>query len=233
MRAIFIYHIEWEIIEMDRLCEIVFTPIKTMLDRDRDKWTEYIEKQSSNGKLGWRPNKSDVNPLKAKKPTASLDNPLKAKKADSVSVPVNVSVNVSDNVTVIDKTETDSTIVLWRQAVEIIEKDTRIDHRNSGTQRIIDIIRNQVELEWFLYDSNPQERNRATIIAKRQTDWWATVKDSPDEIEEQLIRSIISYSNQNEYVSKIRSAKDFHEKWRKVANSMKESAIQPVRWCYV
>jgi hypothetical protein len=40
--------------------------------------------------------------------------------------------------------------------------------------------------------------------------------------EEEIIRSIISYSNQNEYSAKIRSVRDFHEKWKKVANSMKQ-----------
>jgi ferritin len=47
------------------------------------------------------------------------------------------------------------------------------------------------------------------------------IKDSPEEYEEKVIRSIIAYSNQNEYSAKIRSCKDFHEKWKKVANAMK------------
>lgn len=99
-----------------------------------------------------------------------------------------------------------------------------LDHRNKWTQRIIDIVKSQVEQEWFLYDNNKDERNRATIIAKRQSDWWNFIKDTPEEQEEDYIRKIISFSNQNEYTSKIRSVKDFHEKWKRVANSMKETS---------
>jgi adenylate kinase family enzyme len=84
-----------------------------------------------------------------------------------------------------------------------------------------------VKQEGFLYDNNSEERRRATIIAKRQADWWEFIKDSSEEYEEKAIRSIIAYSNQNEYSAKIRSAKDFHEKWKKVANSMKQS-VKPV-----
>lgn len=115
-----------------------------------------------------------------------------------------------------------TTIVVWVQALVKSENEKRIDNRNSGTQRIIDIVKNQVEEEWYLYDNNKEERNRATIISKRQSDWWLFIKETPEEREEEIIRSIISFSNQNEYSAKIRSVRDFHEKWKKVANSMKQ-----------
>jgi hypothetical protein len=35
---------------MDRMLSIVFISIRSMLDRDRDKYGDYIEKQSENGK---------------------------------------------------------------------------------------------------------------------------------------------------------------------------------------
>ncbi len=115
-----------------------------------------------------------------------------------------------------------TTIVVWVQALVKSENEKRIDNRNSGTQRIIDMVKNQVEEEWYLYDNNKEERNRATIISKRQSDWWLFIKETPEEREEEIIRSIISFSNQNEYSAKIRSVRDFHEKWKKVANSMKQ-----------
>lgn len=117
-----------------------------------------------------------------------------------------------------NNTETDT--IVSSQA--IVHLDNKLDKRNQGTQRIIDIVTDAVQIEWYLYDNNKEERNRATIIAKRQSDWWAFVKEAPEEQEEQLIRAIIAYSNQNEYSAKIRSCKDFHEKWKKVANSMKQ-----------
>lgn len=115
-----------------------------------------------------------------------------------------------------------TTIVVWVQALVKSENEKRIDNRNSGTQRIINMVKNQVEEEWYLYDNNKEERNRATIISKRQSDWWLFIKETPEEREEEIIRSIISFSNQNEYSAKIRSVRDFHEKWKKVANSMKQ-----------
>lgn len=118
--------------------------------------------------------------------------------------------------------ETD-TIVSWEQALVVSsEKSLKVDNRNQGTQRIIDIVKNQIEHEWFLYDNNKEERNRATIIAKRQSDWWSFIKETPEDREEEIIRQIVAFSLQNEFVSKIQSVRDFHEKWKKVANSMKQ-----------
>lgn len=117
------------------------------------------------------------------------------------------------------KSNQNTTIVVWSKDLEPTEK---IDNRNKWTQRIIDIIKDQVHQEWFLYDNNKEERNRATIIAKRQSDWGEFIKETPEEQEEVIIRWIISYSLQNEYVSKIQSARDFHEKWKKVANAKKQ-----------
>ena len=116
---------------------------------------------------------------------------------------------------------TDTLPTVIEQALISSKKDL-VDNRNSGTQRIIDMVKNQVEQEWYLYDNNREERNRATIISKRQSDWWLFIKDTTEEREEEIIRSIISYSNQNEYSAKIRSVRDFHEKWKKVANTMKQ-----------
>jgi len=232
-RATFIYHSTWEIIDIWRLCNIVFKNIKTMLDRDRNKYDEYIEKQSSNGSKWWRPKKSEWNPSKPKKPTAFSGNPSKPKKADSASD--SLSGIPSDSLIPIDNTETNDTIVSWEQALDVIDKKEieAIDHRNSGTQRIIDIIKDQVQKEWYLYDNNREERNRATIIAKRQSDWWLFIKDTPEEREEEIIRSIVSYSNQNEFSAKIRSARDFHEKWKKVANDMKSKVKKETEISYI
>lgn len=104
---------------------------------------------------------------------------------------------------------------------DLVPKE-KIDNRNKWTQRIIDIIKDQVQQEWFIYDSNTQDRYRANIIAKRQSDWGEFIKETPEEQEEVIIRWIISYSLQNEYVSKILSARDFHEKWKRVANAKKQ-----------
>lgn len=87
----------------------------------------------------------------------------------------------------------------------------------------MDIVQSEIRNLGYLYEKHPQDRNRATIIAKRQSDWGNFIKDSTEEKEEQIIRQIINYSNSNEFVKKIRNVFDFHEKWKSVANSMKQS----------
>lgn len=117
----------------------------------------------------------------------------------------------------------DTTIVVWSDDLITTEK---IDNRNLWTQRIIDIVQSEIQNLGYLYEKHAQDRNRATIIAKRYSDWGDFIKDSPEAKEEQMIRQIIIYSNSNEFVKKIRSVYDFHEKWKSVANSMKQSIAQ-------
>ena len=118
------------------------------------------------------------------------------------------------------KSNQNTTIVVWSKDLEPTEK---IDNRNQGTQRIMDIVQSEIQNLGYLYEKHAQDRNRATIIAKRQSDWGIFIKDTPEPREEEIIRQIINYSNSNEFVKKIRSVYDFHEKWKSVANAMKQS----------
>ena len=80
-----------------------------MLDRDRDKYDDYIEKQSENGKKWGRPRKSDANP---ENPTVILEthwNPTKAKKADSASASVIDSVSAIPSNVVLEEENKDDT----------------------------------------------------------------------------------------------------------------------------
>jgi len=111
LEAIFVYHSTWEILSMDRMLNIVFISIRSMLDRDREKYDEYIEKQSENGRKGWRPKKSDANP---ENPPVILEthwNPTKAKKADSASASVSVSPSESPSATARDIVSTETKII--------------------------------------------------------------------------------------------------------------------------
>ena len=180
-----------------------------MLDRDRVKYVEVIQSKSDNGKKGGRPKKE------AKKANALFD---KLKKLDKATQADSVSVPDSDSVPDIDTYETDIPKGIWSQAIVAIEK---IDKRNTGTQRILEIVQSEVEGNGFIYEKHRDDRYRATIIAKRQSEWGSFIGDSSEESEEKAIRSIISFSNQNEFVKRIRNVYDFHEKWKSVANSMK------------
>jgi hypothetical protein len=69
-----------------------------MLDRDRDKYGDYIEKQSENGKKWGRPRKANPFEENPENPTVFSEThwkPTKAKKADSASVSASVSVSES------------------------------------------------------------------------------------------------------------------------------------------
>ena len=77
----------------DKLTKMCFIPIQQSLKRDLKKYDKYIDKQKVNGSKGGRPKK---NPTEPKKPKPFLENPTEPKKADSVSVSVSDSVNVSD-----------------------------------------------------------------------------------------------------------------------------------------
>lgn len=74
-----------------------------MLDRDRDKYDDYIEKQSENGRKGWRPRKANPFYENPENPTVFSEthwNPTKAKKADSDSLSDSLSASDSNNTAV-------------------------------------------------------------------------------------------------------------------------------------
>jgi hypothetical protein len=77
----------------DILVEIAFEPIRLQLKRDLKEWEEIRQKRVESGKLGGRP-KSEEKQDKAKKANGFSEKQSEAKK------PVNVTVNVNDNVTI-------------------------------------------------------------------------------------------------------------------------------------
>lgn len=212
-REIFRYQNTWEIWEMTYWASLAFSFMQPVFDEDKKDWEEIREKRVKAGKEWW------IAKAEASKTKQNVASASKTKQDLAVIDIDSVSGIVID--TVIDNTETNSTIVLWDKSLEPIEKK---DNRDKWTQRVIEIIKDQVQKEWFLYDNNSEERRRATIIGKRQSDWWDFIKNTAEEREEEIIRSIVSYSLQNEYVSKVQSVRDFHEKWKKVANAMKQSS---------
>jgi len=76
----------------DLLLQIAFEPIKQQLKRDLEKYKQFVEKQSLNGKKGGRPTKAN----ETQETQAFSEKP---KKADNV----NDNVNVNDNENVNDK----------------------------------------------------------------------------------------------------------------------------------
>ncbi|MDE6148590.1 MAG: hypothetical protein K2F81_00630 [Ruminococcus sp.] len=86
-----------ELSNLSPVADIVFTLIKSTLDRDAEKWENTRKKRAEAGKKGGRP-KSENNDEKAKKANDFCEKQTKTKKA--VNVNVNGNVNVNDNVNV-------------------------------------------------------------------------------------------------------------------------------------
>ena len=72
------------------LLEIAFSPIKSQMDRDAEKWLKTREARSAAGKKGGRPSKQS----EAKEAIALFDKQSKAKKAVTVTDTVTVNENV-------------------------------------------------------------------------------------------------------------------------------------------
>ena len=62
--------------------ELVFDQFKNQFDRDLEKYNNVCNRNSSNGKLGWRP-KKDETQINPKNPSGYLWNPNKPRKADN------------------------------------------------------------------------------------------------------------------------------------------------------
>lgn len=92
MKIIFQYVNDKNPVVDDLILQIAFEPIKMQLKRDLLQWTDFITKQTLNGKKGGRPPEKD-NP---KNPSLILDNPK-----NPTNVTVKDKVNVNDKVTII------------------------------------------------------------------------------------------------------------------------------------
>ena len=81
----------------DILVEVAFEPIRQQLKRDLQKWDEFRQRQSENGKRGGRPTKANETETNPKNPTLFLE----SQKSLNANVTVNANVTATDNVNVI------------------------------------------------------------------------------------------------------------------------------------
>lgn len=89
--AIYKFHLGAEV-DLDFGMKMAFAPFKNQFIRDNEKYSEFSQKQSFNGKKGGRPKKTEENP----KNPSLLEKPKKAYN-DNVSDSVNDNVNDSEN----------------------------------------------------------------------------------------------------------------------------------------
>jgi hypothetical protein len=139
----------------DQIISIAFEPIKQQLKRDFKKWEKYIHKQKENGKKGGRPLKNKE--LKTQKTQAFFEKP---KKADSVSV------NVSDSVSVIDKS-----ILNDHDCEKTIEYCLITMQRNYDTNRIRELWKAfLIQNEHEIYSAKPKQLKHFQNWLKNKSD---------------------------------------------------------------
>lgn len=150
IKCIFQYRETWEIPDTDRLTKLMFSPIKNVLDRDREKWKESKEKRSvawtkGNQKRWWE-NRNATEII------AMGQN----ESQDIAKIAVNVNANVNNNIAKaiisndITSKEVTTSLVVSKQKPEI--------------DMLIDVIKKTVQEEWMIYKPWKYERWRATNI---------------------------------------------------------------------
>jgi hypothetical protein len=138
IKHIFAYVNDENPITEDLIINIAFEPIKQSLKRDLQRWNDYIEKQSLNGKKGGRPSKAN----ETQKTQAFLEKP---KKADSVSV----SDSVNDNV---------------KKFIKPTENDIRAYMIEQGMQDESTRFYNYYEANGWKVGRNPMKNWKAAVI---------------------------------------------------------------------
>lgn len=135
---------------MDRMLSIVFISIRSMLDRDRDKYGGYIEKQSENGKKWGRPRKANPFEENPENPTVFSEThwkPTKAKKADSASVSESPSESPSASVRGIVSNETKIVKNEYQENISFMKRQAE-NINNWITPDIPDFVQNVHKEEW-------------------------------------------------------------------------------------
>ncbi len=90
LKAIYAFVNGDEVPELERVVQVTFNPIKSHLERDREKYKEICRKRSENGAKGGRPKKQTVS-------EESKSFSEKAKKADNDNGNENDNINVNAN----------------------------------------------------------------------------------------------------------------------------------------
>lgn len=135
IKHIFAYCNDENPVSDDLIINIAFEPIKQSLKRDLQRWNDYIDKQSLNGKKGGRP----------KKPTETQETQAffkKPKKADSVSVSVSVSDSVNDNVSEINN----DFDLIWEMYKKVGNKKKSQEVYNKLTKAKKELVKNHIPL---------------------------------------------------------------------------------------
>jgi len=143
MRAVYDYAAEGIIPEFTDMCEdLMFSVIKTTLDRDEEKWTETRLARSEAGKKGGAP-AGNNNASRNKQPEQlkttqnnlnNQNNQNNQKQAKQAKQAVNVSVNVSDSVS---ESVSESVSVSANASESIILSHTQESREMFGSERNI------------------------------------------------------------------------------------------------
>ncbi len=197
-RWIFKYQNTWEISDMTYWAKLAFSFMRPVFDEDRKDWEEVREVRRKAWSEWWKAKASKLKQNVANASTTKHD--IAVIGIDSVS-----GIGI-----VTDITETDTTIVVWEQALVVAKWNTDINE-------LLETIKWQVEFLWLIYKKWSRERERAKNILTWKDFWQVCEKANMSRIE--FCKSIIYMSSKLDFWNgKINNSETLYKHYAQVYN---------------
>lgn len=197
-RWIFKYQNTWEISDMTYWAKLAFSFMRPVFDEDRKDWEEVREVRRKAWSEWWKAKASKLKQNVANASTTKHD--IAVIGIDSVS-----GIGI-----VTDITETDTTIVVWEQALVVAKWNTDINE-------LLETIKWQVEFLWLIYKKWSRERERAKNILTWKDFWQVCENANMSRIE--FCKSIIYMSSKLDFWNgKIYNSETLYKHYAQVYN---------------
>lgn len=197
-RWIFKYQNTWEISDMTYWAKLAFSFMRPVFDEDRKDWEEVREVRRKAWSEWWKAKASKLKQNVANASTTKHD--IAVIGIDSVS-----GIGI-----VTDITETDTTIVVWEQALVVAKWNTDINE-------LLETIKWQVEFLWLIYKKGKYERERAKNILTGKDFWEVCEKANMPRVE--FCKQIIFISSKLDFWNwKVYNAETIYKHYAQVYN---------------
>lgn len=197
---IFKYQNTWEISDMTYWAKLAFAFMRPVFDEDRKDWEETSKTNSKNAKERWNKMRNNTDISGPMRPHTTASEPMRP----STDIGID-SVSGIDT----DIIETDTTIVVWEQALE--------NKSDPDINNIIEVIKWQVEFLWLIYKKWSRERERAKNILTWKDFWQVCEKANMSRIE--FCKSIIYMSSKLDFWNgKIYNSETLYKHYAQVYN---------------
>lgn len=197
-RWIFKYQNTWEISDLTYWAKLAFAFMRPVFDEDRKDWEEVREVRRKAWSEWWKAKASKLKQNVANASTTKHD--IAVIGIDSVS-----GIGI-----VTDITETDTTIVVWEQALVVAKWNTDINE-------LLETIKWQVEFLWLIYKKGKYERERAKNILTGKDFWEVCEKANMPRVE--FCKQIIFISSKLDFWNwKVYNAETIYKHYAQVYN---------------